>query len=747
MELWYRAPAQRWEEALPCGNGRLGCMVFGQTGKERIQLNEESLWSGPPMDRLNPDSKAALPEVRRLLREGRVPEAEQLAVKALSGVPDNARAYQTLGDLLLDFEDMPASVQDYRRALDLDRGVQRVTFTAGGTAFTREIFCSAPDNVLVLRLQARGPARLHFRCRLTRPAGLDKVGRTGSDTIWMSGSTGNGGVTYCAMLTAARCDGTVGVMGEFLTVTGAADVVLLLTAATGFSSPDPHAACGDVLEKARGMGFAALEKRHLADYQPLYTAMTLQLGDGSRDDLPTDQRLLAYADGTPDPGLEGLYFAYGRYLLLCSSRPGTLPANLQGIWNQELAPPWGSRYTININIEMNYWPAAPCGLAPCEEPLFDLLARLDADGTGRRTAREMYGCRGFTAHHNTDLYADTAPQDQYIPASYWVMGTAWACTHIWRHYTYTRDRRMLERYYFILEDAVTFFADFLQDDADGYAATSPSVSPENTYILPDGTHGCLCIGPTMDNQILRELFDGFLKASRELGRDNGLVRDIAALRGRLRPTTVGPDGRLLEWSRPYGEAEPGHRHISHLYGLYPGQEITPATPGLFDAARKTLETRLSYGGGHTGWSRAWIIGLWARLKEGEKAHDNLQLLLKHSTFPNLMDNHPWRGGFTFQIDGNFGAAAAMAEMLVRSAEGEAELLPALPAAWAEGRVHGLRLRGNAGLSMAWQDGALQEAVITADSPLELTLRLGPHARAIRLNAGESIRLNGVLEPL
>lgn len=327
------------------------------------------------------------------------------------------------------------------------------------------------------------------------------------------------------------------------------------------------------------------------------------------------------------------------------------------------------------------------------------------------------------------------------------MGAAWACTHIWRHYAYTRDRAMLERYYFILEDSVTFFSDFLETDEDGYAATNPSVSPENTYILPDGTHGCMCIGPTMDNQILRELFDGFLKASEVLGRDNDLVRSIRELRARLRPTTVGPDGRLLEWSRPYGEAEPGHRHISHLYGLYPGREISPATPDLFAAARKTLETRLSYGGGHTGWSRAWIIGLWARLKKGEKAHENLHLLLKNSTFPNLMDSHPRGNGATFQIDGNFGATAAMAEMLVRSGETTAELLPALPAAWADGRVEGLRLQGNAGLSMSWRDGTLKEAVITADSPLELTLRLGSHTRAVQLNAGESIRLNGALETL
>lgn len=747
MELWYRQPARVWEEALPCGNGRLGCMVFGHPAEERVQLNEESVWSGPPMDRLNPDSKAALPEVRRLLREGQVQAAEQLALEALSGTPENARAYQTLGDCFLEFAGVDADkVENYRRALDLDRGVQTVSFVSGGTSYVRTVFCSAPDNVIVMQLRARGTGRLNFRCRLTRPAGLDKVGRT-ADTIWMEGSTGNGAVTYCAMLTAAECDGRVGVSGEFLTVQDARTVVLYLTAATGFRTADPRAACAETLAGVRDKGAAAVEADHIAEYRRLYDTMHLTLGDGSRDALPTDERLAACADGAVDPGLEALYFAYGRYLLLSSSRPGSLPANLQGIWNEELAPPWGARFTININIEMNYWPAGPCNLGPCEQPLFDLLARLDADDTGRRMAREMYGCRGFVAHHNTDLYADAAPQDQYIPASYWVMGAAWACTHIWRHYAYTHDRAMLERYYFILEDSARFFADFLETDEDGYAVTNPSVSPENTYILPDGTHGCMCIGPTMDNQILRDLFDGFLKASRVLGRDNDLTRQAAALRARLRPTQIGPDGRLLEWRRPYGEAEPGHRHISHLYGLYPGQEITPDTPETFAAARKTLETRLSYGGGHTGWSRAWIIGLWARLREGEKAHENLQVLLKNSTFPNLMDSHPRRDGATFQIDGNFGATAAMAEMLVYSDEEKAVLLPALPAAWADGHVGGLRLRGNAGLAMTWQGNRLCRAVLTADSPLHLTLCYGDKTRTLDLQAGQTLHLNGDLEPV
>lgn len=748
MELWYRQPAESWDQALPCGNGALGGMLFGGTQAEHIQLNEESVWSGGPMDRLNPDARATLPEIRELLRQNRIQEAQDLAVETLSGVPDSSRAYQTLGDLYIEQTDAEPfeKVSSYRRSLNLETGELSVHFNSCDTDYTRTVFASVHDQVLVIRLQAAGAQPLQLRCRMTRPANLDRVGSDHRNTIWMEGSTGADGIAYCAMLTVIECDEAVRTAGEFLKVEGASEAILCLSAVTSFRCDDPRAACRARLDQARRKGFKALRARHMAEYRDLFDSMRLELGarDADMEAMPTDERLHRYARGQADPGLEALYFAYGRYLLLSSSRPGSLPATLQGLWNDKLNPPWGSRYTININIEMIYWAAAPSGLAACEEPLFDLLERMDGEQTGKRTAREMYGCHGFVAHHNTDLYADTAPQDQYIPASYWVMGAAWLCTHIWRHYTYTLDTQWLQRRYVQLEDCVRFFLDFLQEDEEGNLVTSPSVSPENTYVLPDGNTGCMCIGPTMDNQILREVFTGFLQASKVLARKGALIEQAEDAYKRLRPTQIGQDGRLLEWHRPYQEAEPGHRHISHLYGLYPGREITPDTPALFTAARKTLEGRLAAGGGHTGWSRAWIIGLWARLRDGGKAHENLRALLSQSTFDNLMDNHPWQDGAVFQLDGNLGAAAAIEEMLVDSSPGQLYLLPALPTEWKEGKVEGLCICEGATVSLVWKKGKLEQIWLCAGPALTVTVHYSIFSAVVKLAAGEQQVLDGTL---
>lgn len=740
MTLWYRQPAGSWNEALPCGNGRLGCMVFGIPAHERIQLNEDSLWSGGPTDRINPDSRQAVPVIRQLLREDRVQEAERLAVASLSGIPDSSRAYQTLGDLYLDFAGVD-SIQDYRRALDLNTGIAAVSYISGGTRFQREVFAVMGHDVLVIAVHAEGPSRLTVHCRLDRDGGSRQIGCLGTDTTWYAGVTGEDGIAYCGMLAAGSTDGQVEATDAALTVREASFAVLYFTAATSFRTGDPHGSCLAQLDAARNIGFQHLRRDHIEAFAGQFAGMSLHLGE-SKDHIPTDERLAAYRYGASDPQLEALYFAYARYLLFSSSQRGTLPANLQGIWNDQYAPPWGSRFTININLEMNYWPACPCGLAQCEEPLFDLLARMAENG--RKTAREMYGCRGFVAHHNTDLYGDTAPQDQYIPASYWVMGGAWLCTHIWRHYTYTRDMDFLRGSYAVLADAVQFFADFLQRDAEGFLATNPSVSPENTYILPDGTRGCLCIGPTMDNQLLRELLEGFLKASAALDIRDGLVERAERLNAQLHPTAVGRDGRLLEWAVEHTEAEPGHRHISHLYGLYPGRQISPDTPELFAAARKTLEARLAHGGGHTGWSRAWIIGLWARLRDGERAYTNLRTLLSESTFSNLMDNHPWGDGAVFQIDGNLGAAAAMVELLADSQEDRLVLLPALPQAWPQGSVTGLRLCGNATMCMDWSGHSLRRAEITANTEFSQVIEYGAARVALHLLKGETARLDGQL---
>lgn len=745
MKLWYREPAQSWVEALPIGNGRLGGMVFGDPVMEHIQLNEESVWSGSERQRLNPDAQKGLPVIRQMLREGKIQQAQELARMTLSGVPESSRAYQTLGDLSLEFDGIQEPAE-YRRELNLEAGIVTVSFTSKGTRYSREVLCSAPDQVIAIRLQAEGNQKLTFRSRMTRPMWPDRIGMKQPDRIWMAGCTGQAGIAYCAMLHVAKTDGTVAVMGEYLSVKDATYAELYLAASTDFWKQNPEDICRQTLDRAAEQGYPLVKARHQEEYRRHYGTMRLALGENGSD-LPTNERLDCYRQGAADPSLEALYFAYGRYLLLSSSRRGCLPANLQGIWNDQMDPPWGSRYTININIEMNYWAACSCGLAECEEPLFELLRRMDSPQTGQRTAREMYGCRGFAAHHNTDLYADTAPQDQYIPASYWVMGAAWLCTHIWRHYSYTHDLALLEKTYDILEDAVRFFDDFLETDEDGYLVTNPSVSPENTYRMTNGAQGCLCIGPTMDNQILRELLDGFIQASRVLGRETELTRNAVSIRARLRPTQIGEDGRLLEWRYPYEEVEPGHRHISHLFGLYPGREITPETPEPFLAARKTLETRLAEGGGHTGWSRAWIIGLWARLQDGEKAHENIRALLRSSTFPNLMDSHPWRDGATFQIDGNLGATAAFAELLADSDGQHIRLLPALPKAWSEGKVEGLRLCGNIYLNMRWKNGQLEWAELKAGSEADLRLSYGRGSRMLHLEKGETIRVDEALNTI
>lgn len=749
MELWYDHPAADWNEALPAGNGRLGCMQFGGIAREQFQLNEDSLWSGGPERRLNPDAAATLPKVQKLLRQGRLPEAEQLALDGLSSTPCGMRAYQPLGDLTLDFDGLPAEAGEYRHSLDLDTGTLHVRFAADGAVYTREAFASCPDGVLVVRVATDAGQGLALRCRLDRKR-REKTGRMGNDTVYFTGDSD--GIGFAAAVRLAEHDGgTVQAVGDTLLLRGARSAVFLLAAATTYRETAPLQAVVTCLDAAAKRGYSQLKARYLNDIRQNFAPMQLHLAaDPALDALPTDVRLQRAA-AQPDPGLDALYFQYGRWLLFAASRPGSLPANLQGIWNDSFFPPWDSKYTININTEMNYWPANTCGLARSEEPLFDLLARMVPNG--QRTARELYRCRGFVAHHNTDLWGDTDPQDRYIPASFWPMGAAWLCTHIWRHYLYSGGMAFLRAQFPVLEQAVLFFTDFLERDADGYYVTNPSVSPENTYILPSGVRGHLCIGPTMDRQILRELFGGYLAAAARLAITNETTLAAARILPKLRPTQIGRDGRLLEWGGEYGEAEPGHRHISHLYALAPGNEIsTLATPKLAAAARKTLEYRLAHGGGYTGWSRAWITLFWARLGEGAKVEENLRALYANSTFPNLMDNHPGRHGPVFQIDGNCGTTAAMAECLVQiSYDGvtpqAVSLLPALPPSWHSGTVTGLCLPGNATADLAWKNAKLQTVTLHAAAPWQMQLHYAGENRKVKLLTGQSITLNAALQPV
>ena len=727
--LWYERPAAVWEEALPLGNGRLGAMVFGEPVNELIQVNEDSMWYGGAVDRINPDTREYLPQIRELILKGEIRKAERLMKMAMSGCPDSAHPYQTLGNIHFLFENI-GEVKDYRRLLDLDRAVYENTFTADGVSYTKEIFLSSPDDVMVMRIRADKKGAITFQTLLRREKFFDGVKKCGTNGICLYGNLGKGGFDFAMQVSAFAKGGRVCVIGEHLLVEEADEVMLFFCAGTTYRMKDVEKEIGAKIEKAAGKSFEALLTAHIRDYSALFDRVELLLGDLSEyDAVPTDVRIGEAREGKVDKGLSKLYFDFGRYLLIACSREGTLPATLQGIWNKDMLPPWDCKYTININTQMNYWPAEVCNLSECHMPLFEQIKNMVAKG--RETARRMYGCRGFMCHHNTDIWGDTVTQDQWIPGSYWVMGAAWLCTHQWTHFEYTRDMEFLKEHFPIMREAALFFLDYMIED-NGYLKTCPSVSPENTFILPSGERGSNTAGVTMDNQILRDLFTQCIKAAELLGVDDELNEEIKAAREKLLPTRIGVKGNILEWPEDYEEAEPGHRHISHLYGLHPSEQITvDGTPELAKAARVTLERRLSHGGGHTGWSRAWIMNHYAKLWDGEKAYYHFEQLMAKSTLPNLFDNHP-----PFQIDGNFGAAAAIAEILVQSTEERIVLLPALPDKWPEGSVRGLCVKGGGEVDIVWRNGKLVHALLRAKQDLCTKLRLGDRVIEAALKAGE-----------
>ncbi|MDP6110790.1 MAG: glycoside hydrolase family 95 protein [Planctomycetota bacterium] len=726
-KLWYDRPAQDWNSALPVGNGRLGGMVFGRLREETIQLNEDSIWYGGPRNRINPDGRENLGRIRELLFEGKIAEAEFLATHALQSVPRHQTPYQSLGVLKIHLPNQLKS-ETYHRELDLDTAIAAVEYSIEGVTYRREVFSSAVDDVLVVRITGSEAGSITLAAELERrPFGGEARGLKPETTL-MWGQSGPDGVRFCAGLRATVEGGRVSVLGQSIMIESANAVTLFLAAETTYRKQRPEDAVLHTLDLACSHAFDQMREDHIEDYQRLYSRMTLDLDGEDSSDIPTDRRLEQVTEGAVDSGLLRLYFNFGRYLMISSSRPmdKPLPSNLQGIWNESMTPPWESKYTININTEMNYWPAEICNLADCHLPLFDLVERLKENG--RRTACELYGCRGFVAHHNTEIWADSAPVDASPRNSLWPMGGAWLSLHLWEHYQFGLDRGFLAGAYDTLKESAIFFLDWLVEDDRGRLVSGPSNSPENAFILPNGNRGVMCMGPSMDHQIITELFQAVIEASKTLDVDADFRGDLKSALKRLPHPAIGKHGQLMEWADDHDEPEPGHRHISHLFALYPGSQISPSrTPELAQAARVTLERRLAHGGGHTGWSRAWIINFWARLRDGEKAGENVQSLLAISTLPNLFDNHP-----PFQIDGNFGGIAGMVEMLVQSHADEIHLLPALPKSWPAGKINGVRCRGGYELDLEWEEGQVKQASISASHAGECRVRA-----ETRLQSGEN----------
>ncbi len=767
LVMWYETPAGHFTQSLPLGNGRLGMMVFGGVERDRIVLNEESLWSGSPADDNRSDAYKQLPEIRRLLQEGKNAEAERLVNQTFtckgkgsghgSGANVPFGCYQVLGNLSIEFETGGGLVVDYHRQLDLSTAVAEVRYTQNGVGYRREYFVSSPDEVGVIRLTADKPGVLSFTIKLDRPERFEMTGgsknaRTVSELL-MTGRLNNGqggdGVWYAARLRVVATGGRVTAVENQLKVSEADAATILFAAETDYHGivprdrkvDDPVTKTAKVMSAAGAKPYRSRLADHIADHKRFFDRVAIKLDDGkvgSRRNalLPTDKRIKAFADSGEDPGLPALYFNFGRYLLISSSRPGTLPANLQGIWAEKIQTPWNGDWHLDINVQMNYWPAEVCNLGDCHVPMLKLVQSLQEPG--RTTAKAYYNADGWVAHVITNAWGFTAPGERASWGST-VSGSAWLCEHLWEHHGFTPDKQYLKWAYPIMKGSAQFYLDMLiSEPAHGWLVTAPSNSPENAFRMKDGTAAHTCMGPTVDMQILRELFANCIKAGEILGVDEKFRENLKAKRARLAPNQIGPDGRLQEWLEPYDEPDPQHRHISHMYGLYPYYELTPQIdPKLAAAAGKSLERRGFKG--DVGWANAWKTSLYARLLDPNQAYAYLKRLIGRNAFPNLF-NACWPGR-VFQIDGNFGGTAGIAEMLLQSHAGEIHLLPALPDAWSAGHVSGLCARGGFVADIKWNNGELSEVRLLSKAGKDCKIRYTDKVVEMKTSKGEQYVLN------